>query len=242
MLGGYKGDYDGQSPGADLAGPSQAANRVCRGGCWYDVPLNARAARRSGNAPENRYDSLGFRGARVQSGPFSGKTGPGGEVEPGAEAARDKALLSTACPGLEDSGSRSPRERVTMNDRPKRLPVADQIRKGLEEVISNRVDPPHFPRNWCGRTGRIDEGEKSRALKNRPDGGKSPERRTGMASTLVPTITPDNVISFEINPGTLLQFLETRAEGGPRLKCFEGSVTLVSPGDPTSRWGGGSTT
>jgi Uma2 family endonuclease len=53
-----------------------------------------------------------------------------------------------------------------------------------------------------------------------------------MASTLVPTVTPDTVISFEINRGTLLQFLETRAEGGPRLKCFEGSVTLVSPGMP----------
>jgi Uma2 family endonuclease len=39
-------------------------------------------------------------------------------------------------------------------------------------------------------------------------------------------------MSFEINPGTLLQFLEARAEGGPRLKCFEGSVTLVSPGMP----------
>jgi Uma2 family endonuclease len=51
-----------------------------------------------------------------------------------------------------------------------------------------------------------------------------------MASTLAPTITPDTVISFEINPGTLLQFLEARAEGGPRLKCFEGSVTLVTPG------------
>src|SRR4051794_1247909 len=57
-------------------------------------------------------------------------------------------------------------------------------------------------------------------------------RRTGMASTMAPTITPDSVISFAINPGTLLQFLETRAEGGPRLKCFEGSVTLVSPGMP----------
>jgi Uma2 family endonuclease len=53
-----------------------------------------------------------------------------------------------------------------------------------------------------------------------------------MASTLVQTITPDTVISFEINRGTLLQFLESRAEGGPRLKCFEGSVTLVSPGMP----------
>ncbi len=53
-----------------------------------------------------------------------------------------------------------------------------------------------------------------------------------MASTLSPMITPDTVLSFDINPGTLLQFLETRAEGGPRLKCFEGSVTLVSPGMP----------
>jgi Uma2 family endonuclease len=53
-----------------------------------------------------------------------------------------------------------------------------------------------------------------------------------MASTLSPTIAPDAVFSLEINPGTLLQFLESRAETGPRLKCFEGSVTLVSPGMP----------
>jgi Uma2 family endonuclease len=53
-----------------------------------------------------------------------------------------------------------------------------------------------------------------------------------MASTLAPAITPDTVFSFEIKPGTLLQLLETRPEGGPRLKCFEGSVTLVSPGKP----------
>src|SRR5487761_1915158 len=53
-----------------------------------------------------------------------------------------------------------------------------------------------------------------------------------MAATITKTFTPDTVISFEINPGTLLQFLETRPEGGPRLKCLEGSVTLVSPGKP----------
>ena len=58
-----------------------------------------------------------------------------------------------------------------------------------------------------------------------------------MASTVLPTIAPDTVISFEINPGTLLQFLETRPEGGPRLKCVEGSVTLVSPGMPHERRG-----
>ena len=51
-----------------------------------------------------------------------------------------------------------------------------------------------------------------------------------MATTQITALTPDSVISFEINPGMLGQFLEARTEGGPRLKCFEGSVTLVSPG------------
>ncbi len=53
-----------------------------------------------------------------------------------------------------------------------------------------------------------------------------------MASTFAPTIAPDTVVSFEIDPGTLLPFLETRPEGGARLKCVQGSVTLVSPGKP----------
>lgn len=44
-------------------------------------------------------------------------------------------------------------------------------------------------------------------------------------------VMTDSVVSFQIVPGTLEQFLEARGEeGGPRLKCFEGSVTLVSPG------------
>jgi Uma2 family endonuclease len=55
------------------------------------------------------------------------------------------------------------------------------------------------------------------------------------APTLARAIAPDTVLSFEINPGTLLKFLEARAEKGPRLKCFEGSVTLVSPGMPHER-------
>jgi hypothetical protein len=58
----------------------------------------------------------------------------------------------------------------------------------------------------------------------------SQARRAGMASVVAPTIVPDRVVTFQINPGTLLQFLDARAEGGPRLKCFEGSVTLVTPG------------
>jgi Uma2 family endonuclease len=51
-----------------------------------------------------------------------------------------------------------------------------------------------------------------------------------VASALALAIEPDTVVTFHINPGTLLQFLDSRAEGGPRLKCFEGSVTLVAPG------------
>jgi Uma2 family endonuclease len=51
-----------------------------------------------------------------------------------------------------------------------------------------------------------------------------------VVSTLARTIATDIVISFEINPGTLFQFLEARAERGPMLKCYEGSVTLVAPG------------
>src|SRR5262249_26665833 len=61
--------------------------------------------------------------------------------------------------------------------------------------------------------------------------------RAGMASTLAPTITPDRVMSFQIKPGTLPHLLETREEGGPRLKCFEGSVTFVSPGRPHETMG-----
>src|SRR6185437_15267631 len=51
-----------------------------------------------------------------------------------------------------------------------------------------------------------------------------------MTSMIAPAVATDTVASFEINPGTLLQFLETRPETGPRLKCYQGSVTLVSPG------------
>jgi Uma2 family endonuclease len=51
-----------------------------------------------------------------------------------------------------------------------------------------------------------------------------------MATVLAETCTPDSVFSFSITPGTLLQFLTALDESGPRLKCLEGSVTLVSPG------------
>jgi Uma2 family endonuclease len=55
-------------------------------------------------------------------------------------------------------------------------------------------------------------------------------RRYAVATVVSETCTPDMVLSFSITPGTFLQFLEAIKEIEPRLKCFEGSVTLVSPG------------
>jgi hypothetical protein len=42
-------------------------------------------------------------------------------------------------------------------------------------------------------------------------------------------VEPDTVIEFELEPGTYRAFRDALAEGGPRMKCFKGSVTLVSP-------------
>jgi formylglycine-generating enzyme required for sulfatase activity len=57
------------SPGADPLSTSQAALRVLRGGCWLDAPRHARSANRSGLSLRKAGYNLGFRVARVQSGP-----------------------------------------------------------------------------------------------------------------------------------------------------------------------------
>jgi formylglycine-generating enzyme len=62
-------DYSKKPPAADPLGPSQAASRVNRGGCWRLSPQSCRSAFRNGHAPGNRSPLLGFRVARVQSGP-----------------------------------------------------------------------------------------------------------------------------------------------------------------------------
>ena len=51
-----------------------------------------------------------------------------------------------------------------------------------------------------------------------------------MATAVAETCAPDTVLSFSIIPGTLPQFLTAMEECGPRLKCFDGSVTLVASG------------
>jgi formylglycine-generating enzyme required for sulfatase activity len=67
---GYEADYySKEPPAADPLGPSQAASRVYRGGCWRLSPQICRSAFRDGRAPGNRGALLGFRVARVESGP-----------------------------------------------------------------------------------------------------------------------------------------------------------------------------
>jgi sulfatase modifying factor 1 len=63
----YAKDYYGQSPADDPGGSLPASSRVNRGGGWSAEPRFARSATRSGNDPAYRFNSLGFRLARVQS-------------------------------------------------------------------------------------------------------------------------------------------------------------------------------
>jgi Uma2 family endonuclease len=44
-------------------------------------------------------------------------------------------------------------------------------------------------------------------------------------------VEPDVVISLQLVPGTYRAFRDAVEEGGPRLKCYEGSVLLVAPKD-----------
>lgn len=67
---GYEADYYSKNPPtADPLGPSQAASRVTRGGCWRLSPQHCRSAFRAGHAPGDRSGLLGFRVVRVRSGP-----------------------------------------------------------------------------------------------------------------------------------------------------------------------------
>jgi sulfatase modifying factor 1 len=55
------------APGVDPRGPASGSNRVNRGGCWYNVPQNARVAIRYDDSPDYRYGTLGFRLLRTAS-------------------------------------------------------------------------------------------------------------------------------------------------------------------------------
>jgi formylglycine-generating enzyme required for sulfatase activity len=64
----YAADYYKRSPVDDPPGDAEASHRVDRGGGWDGIPRICRSAYRDGNSPANRFNGLGFRLARVQSG------------------------------------------------------------------------------------------------------------------------------------------------------------------------------
>jgi formylglycine-generating enzyme required for sulfatase activity len=76
----FEANYYANSPGADPLGPSEAADRVSRGGSWYNDPLYCRAATHGWRTPGKRYYDLGFRLARAPVQSWQ-------EAEPGPVAA-----------------------------------------------------------------------------------------------------------------------------------------------------------
>ena len=57
----YDATYYATAPDQDPPGPSSGSFRVLRGGSWLGAPVNVRCAGRVNDAPEFRYNSLGFR-------------------------------------------------------------------------------------------------------------------------------------------------------------------------------------
>jgi sulfatase modifying factor 1 len=60
----YGSDYYAQSSPSDPAGPPMGAEKVRRGGSWYNTPGGNRSAYRYRNVPSYRTNNLGFRVAR----------------------------------------------------------------------------------------------------------------------------------------------------------------------------------
>ena len=56
--------------------------------------------------------------------------------------------------------------------------------------------------------------------------------RTGGPAPAARPVTPDLVMTIPIQAGKLGLFREMAPEGRARIKCFDGSLTLVSPGRP----------
>lgn len=54
-------DYYVRSPADDPTGPTRGEERVYRGGGWFNRARGFRSSSRSGDRPENRHLTLGFR-------------------------------------------------------------------------------------------------------------------------------------------------------------------------------------
>src|SRR5271165_6779329 len=97
----WHGSYEGAPAdgSAWIDAPQRAANRVFRGGSWYNEARDVRAACRFGGGPGSRNDGVGFRCARVQSSGERSKRGERSEqaatTAPGGSGDRQYGLDPT---------------------------------------------------------------------------------------------------------------------------------------------------
>jgi formylglycine-generating enzyme required for sulfatase activity len=96
----YAADFYKRSPSEDPRGPTEASNRVIRGGCWGSAQRDCRSASRGWSVPARRNDLLGFRVARGQSD--RSKAGSVPKAEPPGVVGSEPAK----------NGPKSPPERV----------------------------------------------------------------------------------------------------------------------------------
>jgi formylglycine-generating enzyme required for sulfatase activity len=61
----YFEDYYSRSSKRNPQGPASGSWRVLRGGSWYNLLVNLRAADRNWNLPDFKNDGLGFRGVAL---------------------------------------------------------------------------------------------------------------------------------------------------------------------------------
>ncbi len=126
---GYDAAYYRRSPEVDPPGSPQAAQRVTRGGGWFDHPRYRRSACRGSNPPGSQNFNMGFRVARsLESGEKSGllvHSGPPSGSRPGHEG-----------PPAVGGVSPAPGKSVRGEDQPPRDPaIIEKDRRAAESML-----------------------------------------------------------------------------------------------------------
>ena len=126
---GYDAAYYRRSPEVDPPGSPQAAQRVTRGGGWFDHPRYRRSACRGSNPPGSQNFNMGFRVARsLESGEKSGllvRSGPPSGSRPGHEG-----------PPAVGGVSPAPGKSVRGEDQPPRDPaIIEKDRRAAESML-----------------------------------------------------------------------------------------------------------
>ncbi|MGA2704486.1 MAG: formylglycine-generating enzyme family protein [Isosphaeraceae bacterium] len=135
----YSADYYKEPPVDDPRGPSQASDRVVRGGSWYDDPRFVRSANRLWDAPGIRSGNLGFRVARPER--------PGGVeiASPGTDSSSKTDAFSPIAPPASASQpvAPSPREAADVPATKTVIPSRELTSPSTGMVLV-RIEPGEF--------------------------------------------------------------------------------------------------